>query len=452
MTGRKRSNGRQTRVRKESYGSQQGKSRKKRKAFHPVKTFCKIVISIVAAFLVLSGGAAYAYYKITGESPFGGVGEIGSVSDMNLLDALLQRNIKMNVAVFGTDKEGARTDVMFVVHYDSANESLDLLSLPRDTRVAVCDAVAEDLQEHGHAYNQVTKLNAIHSYSGQDHCCENTELQIEDLLGINIDHYVKVDLDAFRKIVDTVGGVEVDVPQDMDYEDPVQDLYIHLDAGLQTLNGEQAEQLVRFRKYQTGDERRIEVQQLFLTALAQKVLNSEEILKNLPEYISILYQDVKTDISLSDAVKYANYAGKVDVSKITMQTLPGAGQMVGGVSYFIHDAQETEAVVDQIFYSTRTDTNEATQDSKQLTIEVANGGNINGLAGEYTGRLQADGYQTTEPTTYTGEQVPYTRIQVKADGIGEDLVSYFADARIELAPDMLSDDADIRIILGTGEQ
>lgn len=139
---------------------------------------------------------------------------------------------------------------------------------------------AKNYEETGRAYNQVTKLNAIHSYSDEKNCCTNTVLQIEDLLGINIDHYVKIDLDAFRKIVDTVGGVEVDVPQDMDYEDPVQDLYIHLDAGLQTLNGEQAEQLVRFRKYPTGDEGRIEVQQLFLKALAEKVLSSESILKN----------------------------------------------------------------------------------------------------------------------------------------------------------------------------
>src|SRR5699024_9041306 len=113
-----------------------------------------------------------------------------------------------------------------------------------------------------------------------------------------------------------------------------------LDAGLQTLNGEQAEQLVRFRKYPTGDEGRIEVQQLFLKALAEKVLSSESILKNLPEYISILYKDVQTDISLTDAVKYANYIGKIDMNKINMQTLPGAGQYVGNVSYFIHDPDE----------------------------------------------------------------------------------------------------------------
>ncbi len=439
--------------REEYYDNYEGyedyRPRKKKKQFHPVKMFFKIVISIVAAFLVLSGGAAFAYYKITGESPFGTV-DISNASDMNFLDALLKRNVKMNVAVFGTDKDGARTDVMFVIHYDSAQESMDLVSLPRDTRVSVCDEVVQNYQAGGHVYNQVTKLNAIHSYSAGDMACENTVLQIEDLLGISVDHYIKIDLDAFRKIVDAVGGVEVDVPQDMDYEDPAQDLYIHLDAGLQTLDGDEAEQLVRYRKYPTGDEGRIEVQQLFLKALAQKVLSSETILKNLPDYIDVLYKDVETDISLTDALKYVNYIEKIDLNKITMQTIPGAGQYIGGVSYFVHDAAGTAELVDQIFYQTNAGTDGST-DSKSLIIEVCNGGNVAGLAGRFTETLEADGYTLTEPTNYTGTQSAQTRIQVKSEGVGEDLVSYFTDAKIEVAPEEVPAGADIRIILGTKE-
>lgn len=80
------------------------KPQKKRKPFRPIRTFFKIVVSIVMAFLILSGGAAFAYYKVTGESPFGGY--TGEGSNLNLLDAMLGRDIKLNVAVFGTDKEG----------------------------------------------------------------------------------------------------------------------------------------------------------------------------------------------------------------------------------------------------------------------------------------------------------------------------------------------------------
>ncbi len=429
---------------------------KKKKGFHPIRLFCKVVLSIVMSFLILSGGAAFAYYKITGESPFGGYVGLTNAADLNLLDAMLRKDMKLNIAVFGTDKEGARTDVMFVVHYDSANESLDLLSLPRDTRVSICNEVIEDYKKHNHTYNKVTKLNAVHSYSGKDNASENTVLQIEDLLGVDIQHYIKVDLDAFRKIVDTVGGVEVDVPQDMHYSDPAQNLYIDLKAGVQTLNGDQAEQLVRFRKYPTGDEGRIQVQQLFLNALANKVLNTESVLKNMPDYVSILYKDIQTDISLKDILKYVNYIEKIDSSKITMQTLPGTGQYIGGVSYFVHDAEETAALVDEIFYQERTNhtTTEGSHnsDSKQFNIEVSNGGSVNGLAGQYAEKLKAQGYTLTQPTNYTGQQTPQTRIQVKSAGVGNDLISYFANAKVEVAPDDLPSGVDIRIILGTEER
>ncbi len=426
------------------------KSQKKKKKFHPVKTFFKIVLSIVGVFLILTGGAAFAYYKVTGESPFGQNGEVEAASDMNIVDAIMKRNIKMNVAVMGTDKEGTRTDVMFIAHYDSAKESVDLLSVPRDTRVQICDDVLENYKENKCNYQSVTKLNAIHAYSKKEDACENTVLQLEDLLDIQIDNYVKVNLDAFRKIVDTVGGVEVDVPQDMYYKDPVQDLYINLKAGVQTLDGDMAEQLVRFRKYPTGDIGRIEVQQLFMKALAEKVLSSESILKNLPKYIKVLYEDVETDISLKDALKYVNYINKIDMNKITMHTLPGEGRNIGNTSYFVYDPDEMGLLVDKIFYDMGVEET-SDGDSSNLAIQVENGGNINGLAGKYTKMLKGDGYQVSEPSNFTGKQVETTRIQVREKGMGEDLVSYFNDAKIEVAPDLLQEGVDICIILGTGE-
>lgn len=422
--------------------------RRRTKPFNPVKTFFKIVCSLVLLFVFLAGGACFAYYKVTGDMPLSGNGIVTNATDMNFLDALLGRNMKMNVAVFGVDKGGTRTDVAFVVHYDSQQESLNLVSIPRDTRVTVCDEVEELL---GRSYG-TTKFNAVHAYGGEELGCEAAVLQIEDLLGIQVDHYVKVDLEAFRAIVDAIGGVEVDVPQDMywdmrDTGDPL----IDLKKGVQVLDGEKAEQLVRFRRYVNGDVDRIQVQQLFLKALAEKVLSTESIVKNLPDYIEVMYKYVDTDITLADALKYANYVTKIDRNKITMETLPGVGQYVGGISYFLHDADATREMVDRIFYSVPTDTSaDGTTDSKSLLIEVANGGNVAGLAGRFTETLAAAGYRMAEAANYSGTQMDYTRIQVKAEGIGSDLVGYFDDARIEVVSDVGSS-ADIRIILGTNE-
>jgi len=422
---------------------------KKRKPFHPIKTFLKIVVSMVMAFVVLSGGACFAYYKATGNVPFAGSGGITNAGDMSILDALLGRNIKLNVAVFGVDKDETRTDVAFVVHYDSEQESIQLISVPRDTRVNVCDEV-EDLL--GGSYG-VTKFNSVHAYGGEKYGPEAAILQMEDLLGISIDHYVKINFDALVEIVDAVGGVEVDVPQNMYWDmSDTGDITINLKKGLQTLDGEKALQLVRFRRYADGDVGRIQVQQLFLKALAEKVLSTESIVKNLGDYIEVMYKNVKTDVTLADALKYANYIKKVDMDKISMETLPGAGQYVGGTSYFIHDPEATREMVDRVFYSVAPVMNDdGSIDSKSLLIEVSNGGDVAGLAGRFTQKLADDGYRLAEPTTYHGEQVDYTRIQVKNDGAGRELVKYFDDARVEGAPADMSS-ADIRIILGTNEK
>ena len=383
---------------------------KRRKPFNPVKTFFKVMLSIVMVFVVLAGGACFAYHKVTGEWPFGGDTIAKDADETSMLDALLGRNMKLNVAVFGVDADGTRTDVAF---------------------------------------------NAVHAIGGKEYGPQAAVLQLEDMLGIKIDHYVKVDFNALVEIVDAVGGVEVDVPQDMKWDmSDTGDIKIDLKKGLQTLDGNKALQLVRFRKgYANGDVGRIQVQQLFLKALATKVLSTESIVKNLGDYIKVMYKYVDTDVSLSDALKYANYITKIDMSKMTMETLPGVGQYISGVSYFIHDPAETTEVVDRLFYNVapvgKTDSDSS--NSKDLTIEVSNGGTVAGLAARFTELLKNEGYTVTEPTNYTGEKLGYTRILVKNEGVGQDLVSYFKDARVEVLPNAVGS-ADIRIVLGTNEQ
>lgn len=424
--------------------------KKKKKKFNPVATFFKIVISMVLIFSVAAGGAAFAYYKITGGN-LDKEDENSSSDKPGIVEALMKKDMKLNVAIFGVDGDGTRTDVMFVVHFDSANKSTSLVSLPRDTRVTVADEVRQRLNERGRYYQSPTKLNAIHSYSGKETGCEDAVLQIEDLLGIQIDHYVKVDLDVFRKIVDTIGGVEVDVPQDMYYVDPYQDLYINLKKGPQLLDGDKAEQLVRFRKYVQGDVARVEVQQLFLKAFAKKVLSSDSIKKNLPDYISMLYNDVVTDITLVDALKYVNYIKFIDMNNITMDTIPGVGQNVGDVSYYLHDSEETQELVDKVFYGIGQDEDQE-DGSKGLNIEVANGGTVQGLAGRTGNKLQEQGFTVTSVSTYTGEKQDYTRIIVKEKGIGEDLKEFFDDARVVVDDSMLSAETDIKIIIGNKQK
>ncbi len=441
-----------------------------------VKLFLKTVASIVLAFVVLAGGGCFAYYKVTGQIPFYSAEEMengilsANGSDASFLDALLKKDIKLNVAVFGVDVDtgSERSDTCMVVHFDSAKESIEILSIPRDTRVTFCDEVRALYSANGRGYDYVGKFNSVYAFGGKEFGAQGAVLQIEDLLGISVDHYVKVDLEAFCAIVDAIGGVEFYVAEDM-YKDmsDTGDIVIDLKEGYQLLDGEAAQALVRYRGYDNADIGRVAVQQDFIAALAEKVLSTETLLKNLPDLISVLYDYVDTDVSMTDALKYINYVDKINMDNMASYTLPGYGQYVGGVSYYLHDVDETKEMVDEIFYSvapvttllpsfaTGDDEEEDVEveipDTKDLIIEVSNGAGVSGLAGTISTMLEDEGYETAEATTYGGERNSYTRIQVQMDGVGEDLVDYFKDARIEVSPDAVPDGVDIRIILGTSE-
>lgn len=436
----------------ESYEAGRRKNRKKKRR-NPITVFFRTAASIVLVFCIVAGGAVFAYHKLIGETANSQTSEAKPQGNTNnFIDSILGKGIKLNVAVFGVDGDGTRTDVMFVVHFDSKQKKVGLISLPRDTRVTLTNEIQTDLEKAGRYYQSPTKLNAVHAYSGKEMGCKNTVLQIEDLLGVKIDHYVKIDFEGFRSIVDAIGGVEVDVPQDMKYSDPYQDLYINLKAGVQVLDGEKAEQLVRFRRYKEGDVARVEVQQQFLKAFAEKIVNTDTLLNNLPSLISTAYNYVETDVTLVDALKYARYITDVDMNNTTMELLPGTAQYVGNVSYYLCDEEETKKVVDRVFYGIEEETPVTIEtSSKDKKIEVSNGGYTQGLAGKTRDKLKKEGYQITSVTTYQEEKLDYTRIIVGTDGMGEDLKQYFDDSKIEVNESLLSPGTDIKIILGTNE-
>ena len=176
---------------------------------------------------------------------------------------------------------------------------------------------------------------------------------MEDLLGIPVDFYVSVDLKGFIALVDQIGGVEFDVPCDMDYDDPYQDLHIHFKAGPQKLNGQQAMEVVRFRHNNdnTGyggrqDLGRIETQQAFLKTVAQKLMK----LENVPAMAETFLTYVKTDLTLGNLVWLANEAlsmGGMDA--ISFATLPGDGTgWYKGMSVYALDPEQVLAMTNSM--------------------------------------------------------------------------------------------------------
>jgi cell envelope-related function transcriptional attenuator common domain len=423
---------------------------KRRKRRNPIARFFKIVISIVMAFVLISATVIFAYSKI---ASFGS-DDVKQGSQMNIMDALIGKDISLNIAVFGVDGNEARTDVIFVIHFDSKSGNLNLLSVPRDTRVEISDEMYTYLKANDKYIptDAICKINEVHAYAGEEKADEFSVKQLEDLLGIEIDHYIRINFDGFKNLVDLIGGVDFYVPQDMywdmrDTGDPL----IDLKEGMQHLDGEKAEQLVRFRRYVQGDVDRVKVQQSFIKEVIKKVLSTDTIVKNLPSLIKTAYEYIDTDIALTDAIKYMQYADDVDINKLNTETLPGVGGYVGNVSYFLSDELETKAAVKRLFFSDDVTESETQQSSKDKVIEVSNGGSKAGFAGENEEMLAAEGFNVAEISTYEGERTDYTRIVVSEDGIGEDLQGYYPNSQIVVDSDMLNEGIDIMIILGEDE-
>jgi LCP family protein required for cell wall assembly len=209
--------------------------------------------------------------------------------------------------IAGTDKEGNHTDTIIVASLDTAGHKVNIVSVPRDTQVDV--------------KRNPKKINGAYAVGGM----EQLKKEIKSILGFSPHYYIVVDLEAFEELVDAIGGVNFSVPQDMNWDDPAQDLHIHLTKGLQLLDGDKALQLVRYRKYVNPDIERVEVQQHFLMALADKLLTGSNITK-IPEFIDIVQQHVETDLSLRDMQWFARQVMQLDPEKdFSVQTLPYSG-------------------------------------------------------------------------------------------------------------------------------
>lgn len=225
-----------------------------------------------------------------------------------------------NILICGTDDDGTRTDTIIIAHLDTTDHTVALLSIPRDTPVATRNG-------------GIMKINSVYAGGGADGM-QRLSGRLRELLGFPVDGYVLVNLDAFKKTVDLVGGVEFDVPQDMDYEDASQDLYIHLKAGLQRLDGEKAMELVRFRKgYASQDIQRTQVQQQFLKALAKQCLSVSSLSK-LKEFADIFAEDVTTDLTVGNMIWYGKELMACDFDSMQTYTAEGEGAMINGGAYY----------------------------------------------------------------------------------------------------------------------
>ncbi|MEJ5252846.1 MAG: LCP family protein [Chthonomonadetes bacterium] len=245
---------------------------------------------------------------------------------------------RVRILALGVDQASGNTDTIIVATVDFKNRAVYALSIPRDTRV--------DIPGHG-----TFKINAAYAWGGL-----NTAKQVtENLLGITIDRVVLVRLEGFRRIVDLLGGVEVDIEKDMHYVDRKQRLYIHLKKGYRLLDGEKAMQYVRFRHDPLGDLGRIQRQQKFLKALAAKMFQWQEIDK-LPELTRQIMEQIETDMTTREVLHLARFGKDLPPERIFSGVLPGAPQNIDGISYYIPDEMRAAHALDELEQNALTQT------------------------------------------------------------------------------------------------
>lgn len=221
----------------------------------------------------------------------------------------------------GKDRASGLCDVILLARLDTKENTASLVQIPRDTYAAYTDGTYRKLNGAASALGGIRPMADF----------------LEENLGIPIDHYALLDLDSVGDAVDAIGGVTLEIPVDMDYEDASQNLSIHLKAGTQTLCGDEAEQFLRFRSgYATADLGRLDAHKRFVSAFLDQVKSA-----TLPELLRVvrsLYGRIETDLSFGETVKLVSAGLRLRSDRLAMATLPGEAARTGvdsGAWYYI---------------------------------------------------------------------------------------------------------------------
>lgn len=395
------------------------KDKKKVKKKSKIRTFFKILLLIILIAIIGYGiWFGYNYFRHTSNKDV----EYDPLSATALgIDPEKLKNIgRINVLVLGESGVGdgyKLTDSIMLVSYNPQTQQASMLSIPRDTYVGKRNRTTAT-QNYLASY----KMNAVYR-NGTN--IEETVERVSELTGIDIDNYVLIDTDAIIEIVDAIGGVTYNVPIDMDYDDPTQNLHIHLKAGEQKIDGAKAEQLLRFRhnndmtsypeEYGDNDLGRMRTQREFIQTTLKQLIRFENVTKVL-NLLDITFNNIKTDLSMETIKYYIPYVFKFNMDKIKTATLPGASEQCNGIWIYVSNSKQTKEVVDELFTdivindedantiedtNTIQDENTNNTSNKEIKIELLNGSGSESKLEEAKKKLTDAGYTVSKEGTTT---------------------------------------------------
>ena len=400
---------------KKKIDAKDNKKRKKKKSI--VGRIISFILLILLIALIGYGCYfAYQYFKHTSNME-GKTYDPLSATALGIDPEKLKTVGRLNVLILGESGIGdgyKLTDSIMIASYNPQTQQASLLSIPRDTYVG-----KKDKNVASSNYLASYKMNAV--YRNGTNLDETIEC-VNNLTGLDIENYILIDTDAIIEIVDAIGGVWFDVPIDMDYDDLNQDLHIHLKAGYQLIDGDKAEQLLRFRHNQDGtsypveygdnDIGRMRTQREFIQATAQQLLKIENVTK-VVNLLDIVFNNIKTNLDIQTLKYYIPYVFKFNTANIVSDTLPGESEKCNEIWIYTANKTKTKQVIEDLFTdkvveeedtntTQNTDTNTLTSgeaEEKQITIELLNGTGDSEILQEVKDKLKKEGYVITKSGT-----------------------------------------------------
>lgn len=428
---------------------------KNKKTKKRVKVLRIIGVLLLIIMLFCAGFVGYSTYK-------NGWGVKGMIQTAMRQDEEKLADLDpITVLIMGVSEDisSKLTDTIIVASYNPKTQKATLLSIPRDTFVG----------KNKNTATPSNKINALY----QTNPIKTLEA-VNKITGLDIKHYVVISNNALVELVNEIGGVEFDVPINMNYDDSSQNLAIHLKKGVQKLNGEQAEGLVRFRKnndgttypleYGDNDLGRMRTQREFITELTKQTLQLKNITK-IGNFFDIVKKNVTTNFKNWSVIKdYIAYAVDFDTENIQTAILPGEAGYYNKYSFFIYDQKETDKLVKELFeeqngvieeenQADNTTSNETVNsqnsENSKIKIELLNGSGDKTLLTKATKELKEKGYNVYKTGTnenVVSRTVIMNKTAVKSV-ITEDIKEVLGVGDIQSSVSS-SSTVDIRIIIG----
>ena len=433
----------------------------KQKSKKKMKMWKKILLIILLILLIAGGVFAYKVYR-------NGGGLSGMLATVVGHDENTRKSLgEFQVLLMGvsTDQEGvALTDTIIAASYNPNTQKASLLSIPRDsfTGKNTKRAVASD------------KINAIYNMIRDP--METVEA-VNELTGLDLQYYAIVQTEALIELVDAIGPIEYYVPTTMNYDDTSQDLHIHFEEGLQQIDGQAAEELLRFRKnndgtsfpseYGDNDIGRMRNQREFITAVVEQTVKLENITK-LGAILDIASRNLITNLNFDVLKDYLPYAVEFSTENLQTGSLPGSVpdiSQTNNVSIFVVDKEETEQLVTELFFPERlleeestdgnttgnTSATSSTSTNSDIEIEVLNGTSDGKILQEVVSKLTEKGYNVTRTGVNETNSVSKTIIANKKDvssTIMNDIKTTIGTGTISDKSGGSSSKVDVTIIIG----